>query len=125
MHKKFLPALAGLLIAALAGCAITVNDGGSPYRDAEWRERQEYNRQQIARLEIGMTRAEVLERLGEPDITEAYTRGGTEYRILHYRTQHRRSDDKTTRDETTPLVFRDERLEGWGETLQSRISAGD
>lgn len=122
MGYRFRIALAGLLAIALAGCAVTVNDG--PGYESGWRERQEHNRQEIARLEIGMSLAEVRERLGRPDITEAFTRDGTEFRIYHYRTQHRRGDGKTTRDETTPLVFRDGRLEGWGDTLLRRIGAG-
>lgn len=120
MQNRFLMVLAGMLIMTLAGCAITVNDGDSK-READWRERQEHNRHEIARLEIGMSREEVRDRLGRPDISEAFTREGADYRILYYRTQHNRSDGKTTRDETTPLVFRDGRLEGWGETLLRRI----
>lgn len=125
MKHRFVMVLAGMLIMTLAGCAITVNDGAGSKREADWRERQEHNRYEIAHLEIGMSGTEVRERLGRPDISEAFTRDGAEYRILYYRTQHSRSDGKTTRDETTPLVFRDDRLEGWGETMLRRIGAGD
>lgn len=124
MGNRFRIVLAGLLVTALAGCAVTVNDGAGAGHESDWRERQENNRDEIARLEIGMSLAEVRERLGRPDITEAFMRDGTEFRIYHYRTQHRRGDGKTTRDETTPLVFRDGRLEGWGDTLLRRIGAG-
>lgn len=112
-----------LLTLLLSGCVVHVGDDG-PGSGEEWKARQEYNRDVIAHLEIGQTRANVEERLGRPDFTEAYVREGAEYHILHYRTQHRHGDGKTTRDETTPLVFRDGHLEGWGDTVYSRVSEG-
>lgn len=111
------------LAMALTGCVINVSDDGVEWGE-DWKERQEFNRQVISRLEIGQSRAEVEDRLGEPDFTEAYSRDGAEYHILHYRTQHRHSDGETTRDETTPLVFRDGRLEGWGDSIYARVSRG-
>lgn len=117
-------ALSGLVLAALlTGCVVHVNDD-SGYAGEDWRARQEYNRDVIAHLEIGQTRSEVEERLGRPDFTEAYTHEGSEYLILHYRTQHRKGDGETTRDETTPLVFRDGHLEGWGDTVYQRVTKG-
>lgn len=123
MKYKTHAILAGLLVLPLAGCVIHVSDD-SAGRGADWQERQEYNRDVIAHLEIGQTRAKVEERLGRPDFTEAYVHEGAEYHILHYRTQHRHGDGKTTRDETTPLVFRDGHLEGWGDTVYSRVREG-
>ncbi len=123
MQNRLLTVVAGLLMMTLAGCAITVNDGAESKREADWRERQAHNRHEITHLEIGMSREDVLDRLGQPDISEAFVGDGAEFRILYYRTQHNRSDGKTTRDETTPLVFRDGRLEGWGQTLLRRIGA--
>lgn len=123
MEKRRAMALAGVLTLALAGCAVTVNDGNGAGYDSDWRERQEHNRREIARLEIGMSLAEIRDRLGRPDITEAFMQDGAEYRVFYYRTRHTRGDGKTTRDEATPLVFRDGRLEGWGETLLRRIGA--
>lgn len=113
--------LAGLLALSLAGCVINVSDDNGNWNE-DWKERQERNRNIISRLEIGQSREVVEKRLGEPDFTEAYVHEGGEYHILHYRTQHRHSDGETTRDETTPLIFRDGRLEGWGDTLYSRVT---
>ena len=39
---------------------------------------------------------------------------GEEVQVLFYRTNHKHSDSGTTRDETTPLVFRNDQLAGWG-----------
>lgn len=123
MHKKLTMTLAVLLLLPLAGCVINVSEDGVDWGE-DWQERQEHNRQVISRLEIGQSRAEVEDRLGDPDFTEAYSHDGAQYYILHYRTQHRHSDGDTTRDETTPLVFRDGRLEGWGDTLYHQVASG-
>jgi hypothetical protein len=40
---------------------------------------------------------------------------------LFYRTQRKHSDGETTRDETTPLVFRDNRLIGWGDGVYNDL----
>lgn len=123
MEKSIRAITAGILAMSLAGCVINVSDEGASWGE-DWRDRQEHNRQVISRLEIGQTRFEVEDRLGEPDFTEAYTHDGADYHILHYRTQHRHSDGETTPDETTPLVFRNGHLEGWGDTIYSRVTAG-
>ena len=39
---------------------------------------------------------------------------GSEIEVLFFRTRHRHSDGETTPDETTPLVFVDGELVGWG-----------
>ena len=54
--------------------------------------------------------------LGDPDFTDAFARGDSEYVVLRYRTQRVKGDGITTRDETTPLVFVDGNLVGWGES---------
>ena len=46
--------------------------------------------------------------------SEAFMDDGEEVRVLFYRTNHKHSDGETTRDETTPLVFRNDQLVGWG-----------
>jgi len=122
--KKLLSALsAGLVVLSLAGCVVSVNDGDDGFHwGDDWQDRQEENRAAIAHLYIGMSRAEVEKRMGPPDFTEAYSHDGAEYHILHYRTRHRHSDGETTMDETTPLVFRDDSLMGWGDTLYQKVS---
>ncbi|PKL94995.1 MAG: hypothetical protein CVV18_07155, partial [Gammaproteobacteria bacterium HGW-Gammaproteobacteria-8] len=52
----------------------------------------------------------------EPAFSEAFTIDGVAHRVLFYRTQRVEGDGVTTRDETTPLVFVEGRLAGWGET---------
>jgi outer membrane protein assembly factor BamE (lipoprotein component of BamABCDE complex) len=103
-----------LLSLTAAGCVFI--DGEHVSRD-DWKELQRDNRDAISNLEIGMSRSAALERLGTPTDSEAFTRDGEEVRVLFYRTQHKRSDGETSRDETTPLVFRNDQLVGWGDAV--------
>ena len=41
------------------------------------------------------------------------------YRVLYYRTQKTMGDGITTKDECTPLVFRNGNLVGWGDSAYS------
>ena len=56
------------------------------------------------------------ERLGEPDLVESFLRDGEEFVVLRYRTHRQRGDGETTRDETTPVVFVDGNVVGWGDS---------
>lgn len=102
-----------LLPLAATGCIYV--DG--KHADSSWRQEQRINRTAISRLEIGSPRSVVIAELGSPDDSEAFNRDGEEIRVLFYRTQHRHSDGDTTRDETTPLVFENGLLVGWGDAV--------
>jgi hypothetical protein len=114
MKVLFLMFTALATAITLSGCII-VNDEHGWYDS--WEHDQENNREAIAELDIGMHREDVLDRLSTPEFSEAYSRDGEEYRVLFFRTQHRHSDGETTRDETTPLVFRNDILIGWGDEI--------
>ncbi|MBV1908230.1 MAG: DUF3192 domain-containing protein [Kangiellaceae bacterium] len=113
--KIIINTIAALLITfSLSGCIVV---GGDDWRDDHndnWRSHQRDNLSTINQLEINDSRSSVVEQLGAPDFSEAFERNGDSYRVLFYRTQHRHSDGETTKDETTPLVFRDNKLVGWG-----------
>ena len=110
--------LVTLLAATVTGCVFI--DGEHVDRD-DWRSAQEDNREAISRLSIGMSREAVVERLGTPADSEAFTRDGEEVRVLFYRTRHRHSDGETSRDETTPVVFRNDELVGWGQRVYDTV----
>ncbi len=88
----------------------------------DWKHEQCDNRQQISQLEMGTPRSAVMESMGLPADSEAFTDGDDEVRVLFYRTQRRHSDGDTTRDETTPLVFRNDLLVGWGDAVYSELN---
>jgi len=102
-----------LLMLNLSGCIVV---GADSWHDEEnWKQRQNDNRQTIALLEIGSSRKSVIRQLGAPDISEAFSRDNDQYRVLFYRTHHKHSDGNTTKDETTPLIFKNDMLVGWGD----------
>lgn len=104
----------GLFLASsLTGCVIIdTDDGWDSY--GSWKSRQEENRKTISNLELGTDRKVIVDRLGAPDFSEAFTSGEGQYRVLYYRTHHTESDGDTTKDETTPLIFKNNSLIGWG-----------
>ena len=112
--KPLIPIAAAVVVATLSGC-VYVN--GEHVSTGDWRDEQRHNREEISSLKLGVSTGEVINRLGTPTDSEAFTDDGIEMRVLFYRTTHQHSDGETTRDETTPLVFRDNQLIGWGDKV--------
>ena len=116
MNSRPLPLIIIGMTAFLSGCVIAVNsdkwdeDGGSRER------RQDSNAQAIKAMTLGRSVDDVQAQLGEPDFREAFLRDGAEFMVLFYRTQRMKGDGRTTKEETTPLVFVDGALEGSGES---------
>ena len=108
-----------ILFSNLSGCVIVNGEPG--WYGSDWEDEQRENREIISNLEIGMERTQVVSKLGTPNFSEAFTRDGDEFRVLFFRTQHRHSDGDTTRDETTPLVFRNDTLIGWGNEVLASV----
>ncbi|MEM9303760.1 MAG: DUF3192 domain-containing protein [Pseudomonadota bacterium] len=117
--KIYRSILAAALLPILSGCVIVTDSSDWDDYDgrASWKELQEDNRLYIADLRMGTTIDLVRADLGRPDFSEGYESNGEEIVILRYRTHHRHSDGETTRDETTPLVFVNGQLAGWGENV--------
>jgi len=109
----------GALLASLGGC-ISIN-GTHHWDDKDWKDTQETNRKIISELVIGAERSTVSMRLGTPNFSEAFVKEGEEYSILFYRTHHSESDGETKKDETTPLIFKNDKLIGWGADVLSSI----
>jgi len=109
--------LAALLLTSttLAGCVVAIgNDGFSD--DQQWEQTQKRNDSYINSIKLGASVSIIRADLGEPDYRDSFQRNGDTYDVLYYRTHHQNSDGKTTRDETTPLVFIDGHLVGYGST---------
>ena len=68
------------------------------------------NNKNLKNLEKGMSKADVLKIMGNPLVHETYNSDN----IWFYYTDKQWADTARTRDECTPLVFKDERLIGWG-----------
>ena len=77
-----------------------------------WTDREAYNRKFINTLvpNATVTQDQVRQKLGGPDIAEAYQQGQDLYQLVYYRTQRDISDGITTKTECTALLYRNRRL---------------
>jgi len=115
-------AAAALSLSLLSGCVI-VADGDGNRRDHNRSaiKQEEQNREAISRLQLGSSRESVLAAMGTPDFSDAFSHDESAYQIYYYRTHRVHADGDTTRDETTPLVFINDKLVGWGESALTRF----
>lgn len=94
------------IIVLLVGCA------GSPVQTG-WE--AEANRKAILGLNIGMTKTEVIQVMGEPRTTEAYSMEGRNTEFWLYLTEGKTITDRSMGDKNfTPLAFENGILIGWG-----------
>jgi len=81
-----------------------------------WRAMQGWNRDNLMRLELDMTKEDVFRIMGKPDLNEAYkTEEGNKLEIFFYYTNRKWNDGNITRDECTPIILEDGKVIGWGE----------
>lgn len=71
----------------------------------------ERNLTNLKQLEKGMTKQQVLKVMGEPLRNEVYNTDN----VWYYFTESKWSDGVCTRDECTPLFFKNGLLLGWGQ----------
>jgi outer membrane protein assembly factor BamE (lipoprotein component of BamABCDE complex) len=116
MNKKVIKRIGiGVGLYAVFVMAVIMFYPDTP-KDMDWKDREEYNKIQISKLELGLQKKQVLELLGSPDITEAKREDNKELQVMFYRTQHKQADGITTEDECTALLFENNELIAWGDS---------
>lgn len=82
----------------------------------DWEDRQAFNKIYINKLSINdqILKSQVIDSLGSPDLTEARQIEDGTVQVMFYRTQHQKSDGITTKDECTPMLFKNGQLIAWG-----------
>lgn len=108
----------------LSACVISVNDGDYDEHSYNWRKQERKNRSYIADLQLGTSEDTVRMALGTPNFSESFDKEGEVYSIYFYRTERVNEDGMTTKDESTPLVFKDSLLIGWGDTVYRSVTEG-
>jgi outer membrane protein assembly factor BamE (lipoprotein component of BamABCDE complex) len=108
---------------ALSGCVVAIGgkDENSSSNNSSWKKAQKLNNQVISQLNLGTALDSVRGQLGTPDFSESFREGDNETVVLFYRTHHQHSDGETTKDECTPLVFKNGVLTGWGEKAYRQL----
>ena len=113
MLAKFF--VASALVVSLSGCVVAVGGDHDFVDDSNWKKTQQLNQKEINNLSLDMTADDIRTLLGTPDFTESFSKDGETVQVLFYRTHHHKSDGKTTKSECTPLVFKQNKLTGWGD----------
>lgn len=122
MNKKVIARILIALIAYGIFVALVVNFYDDSPAQMQWEDREAYNRQFIAKLELkNFNFNSAIEQLGSPDITEAKLVDETSYQVSFYRTQHVKSDGITTQDECTALLFTNGVLTAIGHTAYEQF----
>lgn len=101
--------------ATLSGCVVAIGDKTASQSESGWKKVQAHNLQHINQLQLGARADDVRTLMGAPDFSELFEKDGAQVLVLFYRTQHLKSDNKTTKDECTPLIFKNNQLTGWGD----------
>lgn len=107
------------IATGLSGCMVVVDSDKSSNTErqskSDWQSEEDLNRRNIAGLTHGQSAIDVINAMGDADFDENIRIEDAQYRVLYYRTHRVKSDGKTTKDECTPIVFRNDELYGWGE----------
>lgn len=123
MNKKVISRILLALFAYGIFVVLVVMFYDDSPENMEWEDREAYNRQFIASLQLEQfSFDQAIEQLGSPDITEAKKVGNDTYQVLFYRTQHMKSDGITTQDECTPLLFKNNNLAAIGSTAYQQFT---
>ncbi len=124
MNKKIITRILVALAAYGVFVALVVNFYDDSPAKMQWEDREAYNRQFIAKLELeSFNFNSAIEQLGSPDITEAKLVNDSSYQVSFYRTQHVKSDGITTQDECTALLFTNGVLTAIGKTAYQQFQA--
>lgn len=114
--KSKVPVIIGTLFAAYVAFVLVVVLVYEPSpEDMDWQDRQAYNNAKLSELTLGQPLDTVTLVLGKADFSEAKTVEQDSLLVLFYRTHHSKSDGETTRDECTPLLFKNNKLIAWGQ----------
>lgn len=109
------------LVLGLSGCVVAI-DGDKHHSDmTNAHNRAAQNREHIATLIPQMSLNDVTTRLGTADFNESYQKDGENIHVLFYRTHRVHKDDLTTKDECTPLIFKQGALVSWGEQALKQL----
>ncbi|MCH2057147.1 MAG: DUF3192 domain-containing protein [Thalassotalea sp.] len=109
------------LTLGLSGCVVSVGGDDDGHYSYSHNDREYDNRKKIARLQLNASFGDVQQMLGVADFNEVYKKGEENIQVLYYRTNRKHADGITTKDECTPLIFKNGALVSWGDTAYSML----
>lgn len=124
MSKKVISRILLALAAYGIFVLLVVNFYDDNPSNMGWEDREAFNRQYISKIKLDtFTFEQALTELGSPDLTEAKKVGDVNYQVTFYRTQHMKSDGITTKEECTPLLFKNGLLTAIGSVAYEEFKA--
>jgi len=124
LKKSLLALMIALpLTTALSGCVIAVGGGdkdGYNY-SFDYEDREHENKAHLNKLQHNMSFEQVQNLMGLADFNESYEKNGEAIQVLFYRTHRTEKDGLTTKNECTPLIFKDNHLSSWGDTAYHQL----
>lgn len=122
MKKSLIVLCAALpLTLGLSGCVVSVGGDDDGHYSYDFNDREHDNRKKIASLQVNASFADVQNILGVADFNEVYQKDGENIQVLFYRTNRKHKDGITTKDECTPLIFKNSQLISWGDKAYSML----
>ncbi|MBL4910217.1 MAG: DUF3192 domain-containing protein [Alteromonadaceae bacterium] len=122
MKKSLLALLIAIPLAStLTGCVIAVGGDDKGGYSFDYESKEQENRQHLTKLQRDMSFGHVKSLMGIPDFNESYDKNDTPIQVLYYRTQRTTKDGLTTKNECTPLIFKNNQLISWGDTAYSQL----
>ena len=118
---KYLVLASAICLPLLTGCVVAVNNDDKSKSTSSWEQTYAKNRKAIANMQISEDYQTVINKLGTPNFSELVNLDNNEYRVLYYATNSMHSDSKVTKDECTPLVFKDQKLTGVGDLRLNQV----
>jgi len=106
------------LTTALSGCVIAVggHDKDGFNYSVDYEDREHENKAHLNKLQHNMSFEQVQNLMGLADFNESYDKNGEVIQVLFYRTHRTEKDGLTTKNECTPLIFKNNVLMSWGDT---------
>jgi len=124
LKKSLLAIMIALpLTTALSGCVIAVggNDKDGFNYSTDYEDREHENRAHLNKLQHNMSFDQVQSLMGLADFNESYDKNGEAIQVLFYRTHRTEKDGLTTKNECTPLIFKNNALASWGDTAYHQL----
>ena len=122
MNKSLIALLTALpLTFGLTGCVVAVGGDDDGHYSYSYDDREHENRKKIAGLQLNTSFNDVQRILGVADFNEVYQKDGESIQVLYYRTNRKHKDGLTTKDECTPLIFKNGALTSWGDTAYAML----
>ncbi|MGS0680488.1 DUF3192 domain-containing protein [Shewanella sp. 125m-7] len=123
MKSKLPVVVISIFVAYVAFVAVIMVSYDPSPDEMHWEDRQAYNKALMNDVVIGQSITEIKALFGKADFTEAKISDDQSLQVLFYRTHHKSSDGETSKEECTPLLFKQGKLIAWGEDTYNQYLA--